>query len=128
SVARQRYRRFVEKGIAQGRRDDLAGGGLIRSAGGWSGVKAMRRADTVQKSDERILGNGQFVERVLREAEERMERCYRMQALGVDLGTVTRRVSEVRLQILMGDVLLGLYLNRRVIPYDEVYLKTGRAG
>jgi putative transposase len=37
AVARQRYRRFVEKGINQGRRDDLTGGGLIRSAGGWSG-------------------------------------------------------------------------------------------
>ncbi len=29
----------MEKGIAQGRRDDLEGGGLIRSAGGWAAVK-----------------------------------------------------------------------------------------
>jgi putative transposase len=32
-VARQAYRVFVEKGIAQGRRPELVGGGLIRSAG-----------------------------------------------------------------------------------------------
>ncbi len=32
---RRAYRGFVEKGIAQGKREDLSGGGLIRSAGGW---------------------------------------------------------------------------------------------
>jgi len=26
---------FVEKGVQQGRRKDLIGGGLLRSAGGW---------------------------------------------------------------------------------------------
>ena len=43
--ARRRYRRFVEKGIAQGRRPDLIGGGLVHSVGGWSELKAMRRQD-----------------------------------------------------------------------------------
>ena len=33
---------FVEEGIVQGRRQDLTGGGLLRSAGGWEGVKALR--------------------------------------------------------------------------------------
>jgi len=33
-VARRRYREFVEKGIAQGRRPEFQGGGLVRSAGG----------------------------------------------------------------------------------------------
>ena len=33
-VARRAYRTYVEKGIAQGRRPELVGGGLIRSAGG----------------------------------------------------------------------------------------------
>jgi len=28
---RKQYRRFVEKGIAEGRKPDLVGGGLIRS-------------------------------------------------------------------------------------------------
>jgi REP-associated tyrosine transposase len=44
SAARQAYRAYVKKGIAQSRRPELVGGGLIRSVGGWSGVKAMRRA------------------------------------------------------------------------------------
>ena len=31
----RKYRAFVERGISKGRRPDLIGGGLIRSAGGW---------------------------------------------------------------------------------------------
>jgi hypothetical protein len=52
----------VAKGISEGRRDDLTGGGLIRSHGGWAAVKQMRRAKMFEKSDERILGDGDFVE------------------------------------------------------------------
>jgi putative transposase len=33
-VVRKRYRAFVEKGIAEGKRSDLTGGGLLRSVGG----------------------------------------------------------------------------------------------
>ena len=69
AVARQRYRRFVEKGLRQGRRDDLTGGGLIRSSGGWLTVKATRGEHSVQKSDERIRGSGRFVQQALKEAE-----------------------------------------------------------
>ncbi|OEU60051.1 MAG: hypothetical protein BBJ57_08035 [Desulfobacterales bacterium PC51MH44] len=39
--AKSACRRFVKKGIDQGRRPDLVGGGLIRSLGGWSAVKAL---------------------------------------------------------------------------------------
>ena len=41
-AALKAYRAYVDKGIAQGRRLELVGGGLIRSAGGWSALKAMR--------------------------------------------------------------------------------------
>ncbi len=64
------YRAYVEKGIAQGRRPELVGGGLIRSAGGWSMVKAMRRVRDHMKSDERILGDGDFAQSVLDGAKE----------------------------------------------------------
>ncbi len=43
-TVRRRYRGFVQKGIVQGRRPDLAGGGLLRSHGGWASVKALRKA------------------------------------------------------------------------------------
>ena len=60
-IARHRYRQFIKKGLSQGRRDDLMGGGLIRSSGGWSTVKALRKANAHVKSDDRILGNSDFV-------------------------------------------------------------------
>jgi len=92
--ARQVYRNYVEKGIRQGRRPELVGGGLIRSAGGWSMVKAMRRVQDHMKSDERILGDGDFAQSVLDEAKERLaERC-RLQAKGYDLEKVANRVSS----------------------------------
>jgi putative transposase len=40
---RKAYIDYVGVGMTQGRREDLAGGGLVRSAGGWSEVKALRR-------------------------------------------------------------------------------------
>jgi hypothetical protein len=42
-------------------RTDLTGGGLIRSTGGWAAVKAMRKAHIHVKSDERVLGDVEFI-------------------------------------------------------------------
>jgi len=67
--AQKNYRNFVKKGIDQGRRPELVGGGLIRSLGGWSAVKAMRHSGDRELSDDRILGSGEFVERIIKEAE-----------------------------------------------------------
>ncbi len=75
-TARRAYREFVKKGIDQGKRTDLTGGGLIRSVGGWTAAKALRAAKIFEKSDERILGDGDFVEPVLAAANEAMERQY----------------------------------------------------
>jgi putative transposase len=93
--ARQAYRAFVEKGISRGRRLDLTGGGLLRSAGGWKGVKALREENVYQKNDERILGDGDFVRGVLASAEEAMEKRYALRSSGLDLEGVASRVSEV---------------------------------
>jgi len=72
----------------------LVGGGLNRSAGGWSAVKAMRQAKDHMKSDERILGDGQFAQFVLDEAREQLEERCQLKAQGYDLDKVTTRVSS----------------------------------
>jgi putative transposase len=54
----------------------------------------MRRAQDHMKSDERILGDGEFAQLVLGEAQERLEERYRLQAQGYDLDKVTIRVSS----------------------------------
>ena len=86
ATARRLYKRFVDKGIGQGKRSELTGGGLIRSSGGWSAIKSLRKANIHIKSDERLLGDSDFVERVLKAAEESWERKYDLKAKGFDLG------------------------------------------
>ena len=78
-----------------GRRKDLTGGGLLRSAGGWEGVKALRDEKVYQRNDERILGDGDFVGWVLASAEEAMEKRYALRARGVNLAFIASRVSQV---------------------------------
>ena len=74
--ARRAYWEFVREGIALGRRPELVGGGLIRSVGGWSEVFSLRRQGVRERTDERILGSGDFVERVLKEADEKTKGAY----------------------------------------------------
>jgi putative transposase len=62
--ARRAYRAFVAAGIAQGRRPDLQGGGLVRSLGGWAAVAALRRGREAGASDERVLGRPGYVEQL----------------------------------------------------------------
>ena len=71
--ARRAYRHYVLAGVDQGQRPDLVGGGLIRSQGGWSAVKAMRHLGIMEKSDERILGSGDFVKSMLNQADEKVK-------------------------------------------------------
>ena len=94
-TTRGRYNEFVRKGIEQGERSDLIGGGLLRSQGGWAAVKALRRSGEYQKGDERILGDGDFVDEVLSKAEEHFEERYRLQVEGYDLDKLIERVGEL---------------------------------
>jgi len=95
STARRRYKIFVQKGIQEGRRLELTGGGLIRSSGGWSVIKSLRRANIHFKSDERVLGDSDFVERVLKAADEFLERKYRLKSQGYDIDKIADRVAEI---------------------------------
>ena len=75
--ARISYREFVKKGIEQGHRPELVGGGLIRSLGGWSIVKAIRKAGVMELSDDRILGSGEFVQKLIDESVENTRRQFK---------------------------------------------------
>jgi putative transposase len=91
--ARREYLSFVRKGIAEGRKPELMGGGLLRSAGGWKGLKEARESGERVKSDERILGSSEFVERVLRESGEQWERRSRLKGRGADLRWLIEKVA-----------------------------------
>ncbi len=95
SKARKRYRKFIKKGVDQGRRPELVGGGLIRSVGGWRAFKALDREDAHLKSDERILGDSDFVEEVLKKAQEKRERQYQLEAEGFTVDQVAERAAAI---------------------------------
>ena len=73
SFARKTYEKFVISESELGRQPELTGGGLIRSIGGWSEVKSLRKRGQKQFSDERILGSGEFVRGMLDEVEEKVK-------------------------------------------------------
>ena len=68
------YQRYMGEGKIQEHRPDLVGGGLIRSLGGWSRVVTLRDKDEMVEHDLRILGDGDFVSRILAEAEKGLRR------------------------------------------------------
>ena len=95
-TARKRYRAYVEKGIEQGRRPDLMGGGLIRSLGGWDEVKKVKlKGQERIKSDQRILGDSEFVNEILAESEEQFSRKYRLKRKGYYITGKGRQKARV---------------------------------
>ncbi|MCK9229795.1 MAG: transposase [Syntrophales bacterium] len=93
--ARRNYRDFVLQGIDQGRRSDLTGGGLLRSAGGWTPVRESGNAGRGFKTDERILGDSDFVARVLATAQETFDRRHSIKSRGISLDVIVTRVAEL---------------------------------
>jgi hypothetical protein len=94
SQARRGYERFVSKGIKQGRRPDLVGGGLLQSVGGWAALKGFRNIGVRIKGDERLLGSSDFVERVLKKADEQLEQKYQLQVSIISLQALIEKVAK----------------------------------
>jgi len=85
------YRRFVQEDIGKGRNTVLTGGGLMRSHGGWSQVLSMKRKGLKEEADERILGNGDFVQEILKEAEEKHLRQLKLRQSGLNIAGIIRQ-------------------------------------
>jgi putative transposase len=64
----------MEEGKDQGRREELVGGGLVRSLGGWSQVLSLRGKEKRVKHDVRILGGEDFMGQILKEADGKLRR------------------------------------------------------
>ena len=138
------YREFIGAGKDLGRRPELVGGGLIRSMGGWSKVLSLREREEPEAYDERILGDGDFVQSVLEEADQKLirqvrarkragavakiikERCREAEINEAELrsGSQRRAVSKLRRS-------LCFYLNRELgISMAEIarYVGVGTTG
>ncbi|NTW84379.1 MAG: hypothetical protein HGB36_13645 [Chlorobiaceae bacterium] len=69
--ARKAYLVFLESEMGIDREQELSGGGLVRSRGGWTNVQSMRKRGEKALGDERILGGDDFVKGILKEVDER---------------------------------------------------------
>jgi REP element-mobilizing transposase RayT len=94
--ARREYYSYMKMGLDQGRRNELSGGGLIRSLGGWTEArrKGWGGQDHIM-SDERILGESDFVTDVLSQANENFEKKYELKRCGYYLNRIAARVAEI---------------------------------
>ena len=77
------------------KRRDLTGGGLVRSVGGWLNLIEMRRAKVFVKGDERILGEGDFVEQILQTAGEKFEKRSLLVSQGWDMDKLAEHVAQL---------------------------------
>jgi len=83
--AKHYYKNFVKENAGKILNLDLSGGGLKRSVGGWKKVETFNKNKIFWRGDERILGDGEFVNRVLREAEEEIENKEKLKQAGWDV-------------------------------------------
>ena len=68
---------------------------LIRNSGGWFVLRALRRAKIHFKSDECILGDSDIVDKVLKIADEALERKYQLKTQDYDLNAFAGRIAEI---------------------------------
>ncbi|NTU58637.1 MAG: hypothetical protein HGB00_06930 [Chlorobiaceae bacterium] len=96
-AAKSAYLKFLASEMKIDREDELTGGGLVRSHGGWSNVLSMRRQGLQELGDERILGSGEFVQSILDQAEETSKRqvsgSERIELMRKEIDTVCQRAG-----------------------------------
>lgn len=66
----------------------------MRSVGGWSEVLSLKRKKERMAYDDRVLGSGDFVAKVLREAEELEANTLRLQRTEISLKDVISEVAK----------------------------------
>ena len=109
---RRNYQRYVQKGTALGRRPELVGGGLVRSLGGWSEVLALRSRGEKQRSDQRILGNSEFVQEVISGLDDLVKKNLRLSGQRIDIDALAQQVCR-KYNISLGELRSGS--RRRIV-------------
>jgi len=111
-AARAEYRLFAAAGIEKGVREDLRGGGLIRSTGRREKLNQKRKEER-ELGDERILGSGSFVEEVLKGQKREATRSTSHDFEGI-LEETCKKFRVSREQILNGSRARDISRARRV--------------
>ena len=93
-TARKRYREFVAQGLDEIEAIDFAGGGLVRSYGGWESIQRLRKEHSHCIGDERILGDSHFVERAIAQDALNIDAATQRSRDGWNVDTLIRRVCS----------------------------------
>ena len=117
------YRRFIQEGLGQGRLPELTGGGLIRSKGGWSQVLSARRSGCKEEFDERILGCGDFVNIILKEAEEKTKHQLKLRRSGKTIAGIVE--DECKKERISPNELKGGGRRRKISSLRATIAKRG---
>jgi putative transposase len=115
----EKYEEFIKGGIHEGRRPDLVGGGLIRSLGGWSQVKSLRRVSGKIYSDERILGSSEFVKEAIIDVEEKVKETLRLKNEIMDLESLVDKICDN--EIVEKEELLTGSKKKRVVKCRKIF-------
>ncbi len=92
-LARRLYREFVAEGVNH-KLDDMSGGGLIRSYGGWQEIIKKRKNHEARIGDERILGDSDFVQQVIESDEINLEEALLLKRNGWDIDKLAETVCH----------------------------------
>jgi REP element-mobilizing transposase RayT len=103
---RRNYQQYVKKGVALGRRPELVGGGLVRSLGGWSEVLALRGRSEKYRSDQRILGDSEFVQEVISGLDDLVKKNLRLSGRRMDISALAQQVCA-KYDITLGELRSG---------------------
>ena len=93
-VARRGYARFIEEGLPEVRQvpTDLLGGGLMEDLR--DRRHAIDRNTDRDSSDDRVLGEQDFVQRVWDEVEEQQAQARALKRRGIEIRQVARRIAK----------------------------------
>lgn len=88
----QLFMQEVDDGMQE---QNLSGGGLIRSYGGWEEVSKLRKRNIQCIGDERILGSDEFVQRVIAQDELKLTKEAHFNRKDWDMKKLAERVCEL---------------------------------
>jgi len=90
----KRYVHYLKQGWHLGYLKEMVGGGLYRSAGEAYGVNLSRKYGENTQHDSRILGDGNFVGKMLKESHEEWEKKTKLLADGWNLERLIKKVTK----------------------------------
>ena len=93
-IAKTLYRKFVSEGMNDKSEQDYSGGGLVRSYGGWESVKYLRKEHEARIGDERILGDSDFLEDILKNDNLSINQKSYWHKKGWNLEKLVKKVCE----------------------------------